>query len=112
MERIISIKTPAGAYPTGVGGKRTFILLLLFLAEASFVGNNLPALFFADRSWNERNHSGARTAIFDDPHEFSVFSFFMEFAIGEIPGPWVEHFPRRTVPITFFPVTVNTGTFS
>ena len=88
------------------------LLLFLLLAEASFVGNNLPALFFSNRSWNEGNHSGPRTAIFDDPHEFPIFPFLVEFAVGEIPGAWVEHFPRRTLPIAVFPVTVNTGTFS
>ena len=68
----------AGFYPKDKSNQ-------LFFAETSFIGNDLPGLFFTDGGWDQGNHPCAGAAILNDPHEFAIFPFLVKFAIGKIP---------------------------
>lgn len=46
----------------------------------------MPGFFFGEDEWNERSHIGPRTAVLENPQDFTISSCGLPGFVGEIPG--------------------------
>ena len=108
VARSVKRKSPVqGGTRTGLSththSTRRLLFLAPFLTEASLVGQHLPRFFFGDGRRNHGHHTGPRTAVLDNPEQFTIFSFLVEFAIGKVPRAGIQHFSGRSLAVSLFP---------